>query len=64
MHPTRISELVESTDNKVKLLTEWAMPEFGEFECDYITSRLSSVRFRVEGLEFRVGVCCLAWNPV
>ncbi|CAE7214047.1 RPA1, partial [Symbiodinium necroappetens] len=22
----------------VKLLTEWAMPEFGEFECDYATS--------------------------
>eukprot|EP00439_Symbiodinium_sp_Y106_P020972 s598_g2.t1 len=22
----------------VKLLTEWAMPEFGEFECDYSTS--------------------------
>ncbi|CAJ1405435.1 unnamed protein product [Effrenium voratum] len=22
----------------VKLLTEWVMPEFGEFECDYVTS--------------------------
>lgn len=24
--------------SEVKMLTEWVIPEFGEFECDYVTS--------------------------
>ena len=33
-----MARVCSRTLSQVNMLTEWVIPEFGEFECDYVTS--------------------------